>query len=107
MFEQMSSPQTQEKLPQYLDLVELALLKLIWSRSPSFFKAIDDVKGLQRKVSETISHTSTLRKELRKFDQQVVLTSLKIPRLQQRQENQKKVAETLSSIQAIVQVHSK
>lgn len=41
----------QERLSQYLDLVEVALLKQIWSRSPAFFRASDDIRALQEQVS--------------------------------------------------------
>ena len=34
----------QDNLSRYLDLVEVALLKHIWSRSPAFFRALDDIK---------------------------------------------------------------
>lgn len=38
-------------LSYYLDLVEVALLRQIWLRSPAFFRALDDIKGLQYQVS--------------------------------------------------------
>jgi hypothetical protein len=37
-------------LSYYLDLVEVALLRQIWLRSPAFFRALDDIKGLQLQV---------------------------------------------------------
>lgn len=37
-------------LSYYLDLVEVALLRQIWLRSPAFFRALDDIKGLQQQV---------------------------------------------------------
>jgi hypothetical protein len=40
----------QELLSRYLDLVEVALLKQIWSKSTAFFRALDDIKGLQARV---------------------------------------------------------
>jgi hypothetical protein len=38
-------------LSYYMDLVEVALLRQIWLRSPAFFRALDDIKGLQQQVS--------------------------------------------------------
>lgn len=35
------------KLSVFLDYVEIALLRQIWVRSPSFFKALDNITGLQ------------------------------------------------------------
>jgi len=43
-----------DDLSHYLDLVELALLRQIWYRSPAFFKALDDIKGLQYQIYEAI-----------------------------------------------------
>ena len=40
-------------LSYYLDLVEVALLRQIWLRSPAFFRALDDIKGLQFQVQYT------------------------------------------------------
>jgi hypothetical protein len=37
-------------LSYYLDLVEVALLRQIWMRAPAFFRALDDIKGLQFQV---------------------------------------------------------
>jgi hypothetical protein len=31
--------------------MQVALLKHIWSRSPAFFRALDDIKGLQNQVT--------------------------------------------------------
>ena len=41
-------------LSYYLDLVEVALLRQIWLRSPAFFRALDDIKGLQYQVSRVV-----------------------------------------------------
>lgn len=35
-------------------MVEVALLKQIWTRSPAFFRTLDDIKGLQGQVQSTI-----------------------------------------------------
>ena len=35
----------------------MALLKHIWSRSPAFFRALDDIKGLQGQVRDSLTHT--------------------------------------------------
>lgn len=42
---------SQDVLSYYLDLVEVALLRQIWLRSPAFFRALDDIKGLQFQVN--------------------------------------------------------
>ena len=96
--------QLQDKLPSYLDLVEVALLKLIWSRSTSFFRAMDDIKGLQRKVTDAISQIIALRRTLRTVDNNVAVLSMKIPRLNRRRQNLNVVSHILSSMQSVIQV---
>jgi hypothetical protein len=41
-------------LSYYMDLVEVALLRQIWLRSPAFFRALDDIKGLQHQVRDVV-----------------------------------------------------
>jgi hypothetical protein len=43
-------PDSHDKLTVYLDLVEVALLRQIWLRSPAFFRALDNITGLQFQV---------------------------------------------------------
>lgn len=45
---------SQDVLSYYLDLVEVALLRQIWLRSPAFFRALDDIKGLQLQVKHDV-----------------------------------------------------
>eukprot|EP01041_Mallomonas_annulata_P005065 gene5065-10139_t len=96
----------QDRLSIYLDLVELALLRLIWSRSPSFFRALDDIKGLETRISDATRRTISLRHNLLSFDNVVAVASMRIPRLQQRRQNQMKVQDILLSMQAVMQGRS-
>jgi len=78
----------QEHLAQYLDLVELALLKQIWTRSPQFFKALDEIKALQFQVSQATSRLKVLRERLREVDEDVALTAIRIPQMHRRMKNE-------------------
>lgn len=93
----------QDKLSHYLDLVELALLKLIWSRSPSFFRALDDINGLQKKVAEASSQTVSLRQSLRSFDNIASQSPMRISRLEVRRRNLKTTYSVLLHMQAVIQ----
>jgi len=54
----------QEVLSRHLDLVEVALLKTINSRSPAFFRALDDIQGQQKQVAEAAACLARLRARL-------------------------------------------
>ena len=54
----------QEALSRHLDLVEVALLKTINSRSPAFFRALDDIQGQQKQVAEAAACLARLRARL-------------------------------------------
>ena len=53
--------QGDKKLSYYLDLVEVALLRQIWLRSPAFFRALDDIRALQTQVSVRVSVSVRVR----------------------------------------------
>ena len=78
----------QEKFSRYLDLVEVALLRQIWSKSNAFFRALDDIKGLQRQVAEAYKRLTALRSRLRLADEGVTTSSMRIPQLYRRQVNE-------------------
>ena len=54
----------QEALSRHLDSVEVALLKTINSRSPAFFRALDDIQGQQKQVSDAVACLARLRARL-------------------------------------------
>ena len=75
----------QERFSRYLDLVEVALLRQIWSKSTAFFRALDDIKGLQRQVVDAYKRLTALRSRLRLADEGVTTSSMRIPQLYRRQ----------------------
>lgn len=77
----------QEKLAHYLDLVEVALLRQIWSRSPAFFRALDDLKGLQHEVHEAIQELKHARYRLHHLSEQTIAPAMKIPSIHRRHQN--------------------
>jgi hypothetical protein len=86
----------QEQLSRYLDLVEVALLKLIWTRSPAFFRALDDIKGLQFQVSRATASIRDLRDRLQTIDGDVALGAMRIPQMHRRQSNEAALHRKLS-----------
>jgi vacuolar protein sorting-associated protein 54 len=85
---QLRPPRLQDNLSHYMDLVEVALLRQIWSRSPAFFRALDDLKGLQYEVHEAIQILLSVRRKLNNIHDRHTKKSLRIPQLSQRQKNE-------------------
>ena len=96
-------PNKQEVLSRYLDLVEVALLKQIWLKSTAFFRALDDIKGLQSLVAVASAKLCTLRTSLRAADEGIALSAMKIPQLYRRRTNEKALCSLLQHTQQVLQ----
>ena len=96
----------QDNLSRYLDLVEVALLKHIWSRSPAFFRALDDIKGLQEQVQQASSSLRTLRIRLHALDEETAVAAMRIPQMFLRQKNESSLSEKIASIQRVLQART-
>lgn len=68
----------QEKLSQYLDVVELHLVKEISLRSNSFFEAQGQLEDLNGKIVEGCSRIRELKETIRLLDQDLVDLALQI-----------------------------
>ena len=101
-----SSTKQQDNLSRYLDLVEVALLKHIWSRSPAFFRALDDIKGLQEQVQQASSLLRTLRIRLHALDEETAVAAMRIPQMFLRQKNESALSDKIASIQRVLQARS-
>eukprot|EP01040_Poterioochromonas_malhamensis_P006829 gene6829-7360_t len=100
------SPRLQDKLSVYLDLVEVALLRQIWSRSPAFFRALDDLKGLQYEVHEAIQILLLLRRKLFTLNEKRIKQSLVVPKLSQRQRNMAALQQKLQYMRQLIEGRS-
>ena len=96
----------QDNLSRYLDLVEVALLKHIWSRSPAFFRALDDIKGLQEQVQQASSSLRTLRIRLHALDEETAVAAMRIPKMFLRQKNESSLSDKIASIQRVLQART-
>lgn len=95
-------PSKQEVLSRYLDLVEVALLKQIWQKSTAFFRALDDIKGLQVLVAAASGKLVTLRSSLRKADDGIAMSAMRIPQLQRRRKNENSLCSLLLHIKQVL-----
>ena len=100
------STRQQENLSRYLDLVEVALLKHIWSRSPAFFRALDDIKGLQTQVQAASSCLTRLRIRLQALDEETAVGAMRIPQMYTRQKNESSLSEKIATIQRVLQART-
>lgn len=93
---------TPDRLSAYLDLVEIALLRQIWCQSPAFFRALDDVRGLQATVSSTTIQLQAFRKHIQATDTSIAENALSIPRLSRRQKNLQSVHATCQCLKQLL-----
>jgi vacuolar protein sorting-associated protein 54 len=93
----------QEILSRYLDLVELALLKQIWMKSTAFFRALDDIKGLQVLVANASLKLAALRSSLRSADEGIAMSAMRIPQLYRRRKNQRSLGSMLQFIHQVME----
>jgi hypothetical protein len=90
---------TAHVLTSYLDMVEVALLRQIITRSPSFFRALDDINCLHSYVSRAAIRVIHIRRQLRQTKDGEVAGDIRIPKLELRRKNEVTLNEKLQSIQ--------
>lgn len=90
---------TARTLSSYLDLVEVALLRQIIARSPSFFRALDDINSLHTLVSRAAVRVIHIRRQLRQTKEGEVAGDCRIPKLERRRKNEVNLSEKLRSMQ--------
>jgi len=86
-----------------LDLVEVALLKQIWARSPAFFRSLDDMKQLQGLVARTILHIQSTRVNLAGSDQAATHLPAMVPKMHRRARNCSQLHEKMFCMQQVLQ----
>ena len=89
-------------LSYFLDLIEIALLRQIWARSPAFFRALDDLKSLQFSVSEATRSTILVRSSLKESNEKLTYHAMRIPALHKRQGNSSKLQDKLLYMQQVL-----
>jgi vacuolar protein sorting-associated protein 54 len=97
------SPRGHDRLSRYLDLVEVALLRQIWTRSPDFFKALEDIRSLELQVVKAVIHIKGLRTVLHDADESLAVGPIQIPKLYRRQRNEERLHAKLMCMQRFVE----
>ena len=88
-------------LTNYLDLVEVALLKQIMTKSPAFFRALDDIYDLQSMVSRAATRVIHIRRHLRESNNSIIIGPMRLSKLEQRRRNELKVYEKAQYMQRV------
>lgn len=96
-----ATPDTQERLSQYLDVVETCLLKQISSRSQHFFEALITLQDVRDRLAQACGQVLRLRSGLHDIDQKTVRGMIRIPRLAQRKVNLAALLEKLRLLQDV------
>lgn len=94
---------SQERLSTCLDLVEVALLRQIWSRSIAFFRALDDLKGLRDVVQGTTVRVQNIRAHLLATDKRLTAEARTIPTKSRRRDNLVSVHSLAVRVQEVLQ----
>jgi hypothetical protein len=93
--------QEDQTLPNYLDLVEVALLRQIMTKSPAFFRALDDIYDLQSMVSRAATRVIHIRRHLREFNTSLTTGPMRLSKLEQRRVNESLVFEKARYMQRV------
>jgi hypothetical protein len=93
--------QEDQTLTNYLDLVEVALLRQIMTKSPAFFRALDDIYDLQSMVSRAATRVIHIRRHLRDFDNSLTSGPMRLTKLEQRRVNESLVFELAKYMQRV------
>eukprot|EP01039_Chlorochromonas_danica_P009435 gene9435-10424_t len=94
---------SQERLSSCLDLVEVALLRQIWSRSIAFFRTLDDLKGLRDVVQGTTARVQNIRAHLLATDKRLTAEARTIPTKSRRRDNLMSVHSLAVRVQEVLQ----
>merc|ERR1712176_1414224 len=89
----------QKKLANYLDIVEVNLLKQICIQSESFFNGLENIQLLQNDVCDILSNIQYLRTNLHRMEQYEIMSWAKIISLGIKQINYHNLLMVLENIQ--------
>lgn len=93
----------QEKLSWYMDTVEVHLINNISSASTGFFAALGSLKELQTEAEQSVAQIQSLRKDLRKLDQEVAIGGLEVAAKRRRRANVQKLTSATAQVQRVVE----
>ncbi|KAL7054729.1 hypothetical protein AAHC03_025752 [Spirometra sp. Aus1] len=92
-----------ERLSQYLDAVELRIIKHVSKQSSAFFEAVRGHDVVREKLSQTLADVRAAREKLGQLDGIYCETAAQMTRLERRRANYKRL---LKQLQLVASVHS-
>ena len=93
----------QEKLSWYMDTVEVHLISSISTASSSFFAALGSLRELHFEAAASVAKIKALRQDLASLDQNMAQGGLKIVALRRRQENMKRLGNSVQQLREVVE----
>lgn len=93
----------QEKLSWYMDTVEVHLINNISTASTGFFAALGSLKELQTEAEESVAKIQSLRKDLRRLDQEVAVGGLEVAAKRRRRANVRRLGQATKQVQRVVE----
>ncbi|CAF0831024.1 unnamed protein product [Adineta steineri] len=95
----------QDKYTHYLDEVELLITRALSTKSHCFHDAVRSHDEIQSFLNTTRHAISSLRCELSNYDNQSLLTLLRLYRLLRQRQNQRQLLKRLESLSIVKQTH--
>eukprot|EP00466_Bigelowiella_natans_P016219 jgi/Bigna1/88410/estExt_fgenesh1_pg.C_310150 len=92
----------QDNLSYYLDLVEVNLLKQICLKSSSVFAALQTIQRLHSDVAAACRQIKSIRENMKKLHDHLVLSVTNVLRSKRRKDNTKKLEEKLELVATVV-----
>lgn len=93
---------TQEKLSNYLDLVELNLIRHIYSQSDAFFGALKNIQKINEEVTDTINSIEEIRKKIKLMHKYSISKAYKVVRGRVQKKNIMKLTTLTERIKDVV-----
>ncbi|XP_058446866.1 vacuolar protein sorting-associated protein 54 [Malaya genurostris] len=98
-----SSRMLQEKLSNYLDIVEVLIAKQVAEKSSAFFHAMTSQDAIMEQMREAVMHVARLRSRLEQIDNMIVRESLQIISLERTRSNKTIVLDRLKLMSTVHQ----
>ena len=100
----LMSIQRPETLTQHLDMIEIALLNQVRSKSDSFFRETNRFSYLKSLVTESVQEVQTLREQISSVRQRSITDIELIPAMDDHRTDMKALAKVLDEIRNIIEV---
>lgn len=92
----------QEKLPWYMDTIEIHLIFSISQASASFFAALRSLHGLWAEVADSVVKIQKLKEDLEYLDEDMAVRGSQTISIKRRRDNVRKLSEATKQLQCVL-----